>query len=135
MIDGASYHLVGGCGRVSPDEPEPVVEGVVPLAPVFVPEIRAQDLGELSEERHDPLAVAARVPLLGIGIVVLGRGRSSGEKLGHELAAESVHVVEEGLLEPGGAGDAVAFDGVRGGVDEGVDLRGAPQDEVRELFF
>ena len=135
MVDCAADHLVGGCGRVPSDQAEPVVEGVVALAALLVPEVGAQDLGKLAEECHDSLAVIARVALLGLGFVVPGCRGSCGKELGHELAAEPVHVVEERLLEPRRAGDAVALDRVRCGVDDGLDLRGASQDEVRELFF
>ena len=43
--------------------------------------------------------------------------------------------VEERLLKHRRAGDAVALYGFRCGIYDGVDLRGASQDEVRELFF
>ena len=118
--------------------PEPVVEVVeriVPRAAVLVPVVGALDLRELAEEGDDPLAVVARVALPGLGQVVLGGRGASGEKLGHELAAEPVHVVEERLLQLGGASDAVALDRRGRGVHDGVDLRRTPQDEVRELFL
>lgn len=135
MVDGAADHLVGGRGRIPSDQSEPVVEGVVAPAAVLVPEVGAQDLGKFAEESHDPLAVIARVALPGLGFVVPGRRGSRGKEGCHELAAEAVHVVEERLLELRGAGDAVALDRVRCCVDNGLDLRGASQDEVRELFF
>jgi len=107
----------------------------VPRAAVLVPVVGALDLRELAEEGDDPLAVVARVALPGLGQVVPGGRGARGEKLGHELAAEPVHVVEERLLQLGGASDAVALDRRGRGVHDGVDLRGSPQDEVRELFF
>ena len=58
-----------------------------------------------------------------------------GEQGGHELTAQTVHVVEERPLELARAGDAVALYRLCRGVDEGVDLRGAREDELREFFF
>ena len=135
MVDRRADHLVGGCGRVPSDQSEPVVEGVVSPSAVLVPEVGALDLGKFAEERYDPLAVVPGVALLRLWLVVSRCRGSCGEKLGHEFAAETVHVVEERLFELRGAGDAVALDRVRCRVDHGLDLRGAPQDEVREFFF
>ena len=135
VADGVAYHLVCCGGSVSSCQPQPVVEGVVPAAPVLVPVVCAPDLRNLAEERDDPLAVVSGVALLRLGLVVL-RGRGAcGEELGHELAAEPVHVVEERLLKPRRAGNAVALDRVGGVVDDGMNLRGSSQDEVRELFL
>ena len=77
---------------------------------VLVPVVGALERGDLPEERDDLLGVVPRVafPLFG-HVVPRGRG-ACGQKLGHELAAESVHVIEERLLELRGAGDAVALD-------------------------
>ena len=116
-------------------EPEPVVERIVPRAAVLVPVVGALDLRELAEEGDDPLAVVSGVALPRLGQVVLGGRGACGEELGHELAAEPVHVVEERLLEAARASDAVALDRRGRGVHDGVDLRGTPQDEVRELFL
>ena len=135
VVNAVAHHFVRGSWSVSPDQPQPVVEGVVSAATVLVPVVGARDLRELSEERDDLLAVVSGVALIWLGLVVLRGGGTSGEELGHEFAAETVHVVEERLLELRRAGDAVAFDRVRGGVNDGVDLRGASQDEVCEFFF
>ena len=135
MVYGVPDHFVRGGGRVPSDEPEPVVERIVPRAAVVVPVVGTLDLRELAEEGDDPLAVVSGVALPRLGQVVL-RGRGAcGEELGHELAAEPVHVVEERLLQLGGASDAVALDRRGRSVHDGMDLRCAPQDEVRELFF
>lgn len=135
MADGVARHLVCRGGGVAPDQPQPVVERIVAGAPVLAPVVRPPDLGELSEERDDALAVVPGVALVRLGPVVPRCGGACREELGHELAAQPVHVVEERLLELRGAGDSVALYGARGGVDDGVDLRGAPQDELREFFF
>ena len=83
---------------------------------------------------HDALRMAPGVALGFPGLVVL-RGRGTrGEQLCHEVAAEAVHLVKERLLELRRAGDAVALNGLRGGIDDGVDPRGAPQDELRDFF-
>ena len=102
---------------------------------VLVPVVRPPDLWELSEERDDALAVVSGVALARLGLVVLRGCCACGEELGHELPAQAVHVVEQRLLELRSAGDAVALYGARCRVDDGVYLRGAPQDELRELFF
>ena len=135
MADGVARHLVCRGGGVAPDQPQPVVERIVAGAPVLAPVVRPPDPGELSEERDDALAVVPGVALVRLGLVVPRCGGACREELGHELAAQPVHVVEERLLELRGAGDSVALYGARGGVDDGVDLRGASQDELRELFF
>ena len=135
MVYCETDHFVRGGGRVPSDEPEPVVEQIVPCAAVLVPVVGALDLEELAEEGDDSLAVVARVALPGFCQVVLGGRGARGEELGHELAAEAIHVVEERLLQLGGASDAVALDRRGRGVHDGVDLRGSPQDEVREFFF
>ena len=135
VADGVPDHFVRGGGRVSSGQPEPVVERIVAFAAALVPVVGAPDLREFSEEGDDPLAVAARVALPGFRQVVLRARGARGEKLGHELAAEAVHVVEERLLEAARASDAVALDRRGGGVYDGVDPRGASQNEVRELFF
>lgn len=133
-VDRRADHVGAGGWRVPSDEPEPVVEGVVPPAFVRVVPVGAPDGRELPEERHDALRMVPGVAPGLPGLVVL-RGRGARrEQLCHEVAAEPVHVVEERLLEPRRAGDAVALDGLRGGVDERVDPRGAPQDELREFF-
>ena len=107
----------------------------MPPASVRVVPVGAPDGRELPEERHDALRMVPGVAPGLPGLVVPRCGGARGEQLCHEVAAEAVHLVEERLPEPRRAGDAVALDGLRGGVDERVDPRGAPQDELRELFF
>lgn len=105
----------------------PVLVRVVPVG--------AHDGRELPEERHDSFRVVSGVALGFSGLVVLRRGGACGKELCHEVPAEPVHLVEERLLELRRAGDAVALDGARGRVDDGVDPRRPPQDDSRDVFF
>ena len=107
----------------------------MPPASVRVVPVGAPDGRELPEERHDALRTVPGVAPGLPGPVVPRCGGARGEQLCHEVAAGAVHLVEERLPEPRRAGDAVALDGLRGGVDERVDPRGAPQDELRDVFF